>query len=136
MFLQSIASNQPVCIANKNALKERGKSRESRKSGWIGISFILLSIVTMFFGSSRAAAQVDQGAIIGVVTDDTGAAIPNADVTLTDVDTGLVLKDQDQRQRQLLLRADQDRQLHGQRIGAELRDHGRAEHRGARAPTA
>ncbi len=42
--------------------------------------------------AQRALAQADQGAIIGVVTDSTGAAIANADVTLTDVDTGLVLR--------------------------------------------
>jgi hypothetical protein len=39
---------------------------------------------------SSAAAQVDQGAVTGVVTDDTGAVVPKATVTLTDVDTGLV----------------------------------------------
>ena len=43
-------------------------------------------------GANRAFAQADQGAIIGVVTDNSGAVIPQADVTLTDLDTGLVLK--------------------------------------------
>src|SRR5690348_7110200 len=38
-----------------------------------------------------AFGQTDQGAITGVVTDQTGAAIPNAQVTLTSNDTGLVL---------------------------------------------
>jgi hypothetical protein len=41
--------------------------------------------------AQKALAQADEGAIVGVVTDSTGAAIPNANVTLTDVDTGLVL---------------------------------------------
>ena len=37
-------------------------------------------------------AQMDQGAITGVVQDSSGAVIPNARITLTDTDTGLVLK--------------------------------------------
>ncbi len=36
-------------------------------------------------------AQLDQGTITGVVTDTSGAVVPNADVTLTSTDTGLVL---------------------------------------------
>jgi hypothetical protein len=36
-------------------------------------------------------AQVDQGTITGTVTDPSGAVIPNAQVTLTSTDTGLVL---------------------------------------------
>jgi hypothetical protein len=37
-------------------------------------------------------AQVDQGTITGVVVDPTGAVVPNAAITLTDTDTGLVLR--------------------------------------------
>ena len=37
-------------------------------------------------------AQADQGTITGVVTDNSGAAIPNAQVTLTDTDTNLALR--------------------------------------------
>jgi hypothetical protein len=36
-------------------------------------------------------AQVDQGTITGTVTDPTGAVVPNAQITLTNTDTGLVL---------------------------------------------
>jgi hypothetical protein len=39
-----------------------------------------------------ALAQVDQGAITGVVKDITGAVIPGAQVTLTNTDTGFVLQ--------------------------------------------
>ena len=42
-------------------------------------------------GARRAVAQADQGAITGLIQDTTGAVIPNADVTLTNVETGLVL---------------------------------------------
>ena len=39
----------------------------------------------------QAHGQADQGAITGLVQDTTGAVIPNAQVTLTNTDTGLVL---------------------------------------------
>ena len=39
-----------------------------------------------------AHAQLDQGTITGLVQDNTGAAVPGAAVSLTDTDTGLVLK--------------------------------------------
>jgi hypothetical protein len=41
-----------------------------------------------------AFAQVDQGAINGVVKDSSGAVIPHAQVTLTNIDTNFVLQDQ------------------------------------------
>ncbi len=37
-------------------------------------------------------AQVDQGAVTGLITDSTGAVVPNAQVTLTNTDNGLVLQ--------------------------------------------
>lgn len=53
-----------------------------------------LTLVLAVFGlmcGGPALAQVDQGAIIGVVTDSSGAVIPNAQVTVTETNTGLVL---------------------------------------------
>ncbi|HEY1730999.1 MAG TPA: TonB-dependent receptor [Terriglobales bacterium] len=43
-------------------------------------------------GPGRAFAQADQGAITGYVKDSTGAVIPNANVTITNLDTGLSLQ--------------------------------------------
>lgn len=50
------------------------------------LSFLLL------FAAYGAFAQVDQGTITGVVQDSSGAVIPNASVSLTNTDTGLVLQ--------------------------------------------
>ncbi len=48
-------------------------------------------VILLLLTVSRAWSQVDQGSITGLITDTTGAAIPNAAVTLTDNDTGLKL---------------------------------------------
>jgi hypothetical protein len=54
----------------------------------ITASFIAASLA----GSVYAYGQQDQGAVVGVVTDSAGAVLPNAQVTLTNTDQGLVLK--------------------------------------------
>ena len=51
----------------------------------------MIAAVLLLLPTSRCLARTDQGAITGVVQDPTGAVIPNADVTVTNVDTGLVL---------------------------------------------
>lgn len=55
---------------------------------------VLLCIVAVLFTGKFANAQMDQGTIIGAVQDKTGAAVQNAEVSLTNTDTGLVLKTQ------------------------------------------
>ena len=47
-------------------------------------------LAALFAGS--AYAQTDQGTITGVVQDTSGAVIPEAQVTVTNVDTGLSLE--------------------------------------------
>jgi hypothetical protein len=62
-------------------------------AGFRRASCILLLTITALLGlSDRLNAQADQGTITGVVQDSTGAVVGNAAVTLTDTDTGLVLK--------------------------------------------
>jgi hypothetical protein len=55
------------------------------------ITLFLLGCCCVFSGR-MALAQVDQGAITGVVKDIAGAVIPNAVVTLTNTDTNFVLQ--------------------------------------------
>ena len=50
-----------------------------------------LLVCSALVASAPAFAQVDQGAITGIVQDTTGAVVPNANITLTDTNTGLVL---------------------------------------------
>lgn len=52
------------------------------------VSWLLLLLLFPLMGR----AQVDQGAITGVVHDTSGAVIPNAQVTITNTDSGLVLQ--------------------------------------------
>jgi hypothetical protein len=53
--------------------------------------FIVTTIFLLTTASTKASAQVDQGTVTGVVQDTSGAVVPNAEVMLTNVDTGLVL---------------------------------------------
>ncbi|HEY1753958.1 MAG TPA: TonB-dependent receptor [Bryobacteraceae bacterium] len=53
----------------------------------------LTVLVTIFIGLPLTLlAQIDQGTIAGTVSDSSGSVVPNAQVTLTENDTGLVLK--------------------------------------------
>lgn len=52
-----------------------------------------LALICSSFSLPFAHAQVDQGAITGVVQDKSGAVVPAAQVTLTAIDNGLVLQE-------------------------------------------
>lgn len=54
--------------------------------------FLAVFCAVFLGGALPALAQVDQGTITGVVTDSSGALVPGASITLTDTDTGLVLR--------------------------------------------
>ncbi len=51
-----------------------------------------LALLSLLLAAPPCSAQTDQGSITGVVQDTSGALIPNAQVTATNIDTGLALK--------------------------------------------
>jgi Carboxypeptidase regulatory-like domain/TonB-dependent Receptor Plug Domain/TonB dependent receptor len=55
-----------------------------------GISALAL-LCLLLLPTTHAAAQVDEGSIAGIITDSTGAVVPNATVTVTNTDVGLKL---------------------------------------------
>jgi hypothetical protein len=65
---------------NKNSGKIRFGSR------WLAV-LMMVAAVTLLAG--QLLAQSDTGSVVGTVTDPTGAAIPNATITVTNVDTAL-----------------------------------------------
>lgn len=78
----------------------RNTNREPRATA-LGMREVLrtciLLVLGLFAGSLAtgvALGQADQGAITGLVQDATGAVVPNAQVTLTNIDTGLALQGQ------------------------------------------
>jgi hypothetical protein len=84
---KSIAINTPVTMQGKPS-EQGGEFRliSVLRNIWA------LGVVLIVLCSINAFAQIDQGAIVGVVLDSSGAAIAGASVSLTSTDTGLVLK--------------------------------------------
>ncbi len=62
-----------------------------RKAGQ-QLRLLLFCSVALVTASRPLSAQIDQGAIRGTVQDATGAVVPDAKVTLTNEDTGLLLQ--------------------------------------------
>ena len=57
------------------------------------VGYVTLTCLIFLLVQSRCAfAQVDQGAITGTVLDSSGAAVPDADVSLVNTDVGLTLE--------------------------------------------
>jgi hypothetical protein len=91
MLLHTLAKSGRVTVTNKTsptAQIDRQRKLETRRAFRILSVLALASLILFAHG---ALAQVDQGTITGVVQDPSGAVIPNAQVTLTDIDTGLAL---------------------------------------------
>ncbi len=68
-----------------------GAKRCIDKQGATGWIVYAIGVILMLLCPYRINGQIDQGAITGVVTDSTGAAISGAQVTLANQGTGLVL---------------------------------------------
>src|ERR1700753_2207133 len=72
-------------------MKQTREALHGRSQGWmrkLGVAMTGSFCFVMLI-APRASAQVDEGAIAGTVTDSTGAAVPNAAVTLVNTDVGL-----------------------------------------------
>ncbi|MBV8436415.1 MAG: carboxypeptidase regulatory-like domain-containing protein, partial [Silvibacterium sp.] len=68
-------------------------SNHNKRSFFRLIPSLTTFAFVLFLASGLAAfAQVDQGSITGLVTDTTGAVVPNAKVTLLNTDQGLTLE--------------------------------------------
>jgi hypothetical protein len=78
--------------------QEDNKDMTKHKSTILGRLSTLAQMAFCFclviFAAHPAFSQADQGAITGTITDSTGAVVPNAQVTVTSSETGLVLKGQ------------------------------------------
>ena len=59
---------------------------------WSLTSLSLFWLLVMVLGSSRIWAQVDRGALAGTVTDSSGAVVPDATITITNVETNQSMK--------------------------------------------
>ena len=68
----------------------KAKARIGSSVGW-RMGFVLLLVVLIFFAASPLRAQVDTGAILGTVTDQSGAVISGATVTLKNEGTNAAL---------------------------------------------
>jgi hypothetical protein len=78
------------CILRRN---EEMPIRSLRHKGWLTSRILCatLAVWGILFALAPARGQQDQGAITGVVQDNTGASIPDAQISLTNTDTGLTL---------------------------------------------
>ena len=73
-----------VFTGSQGASKEKGLMVTSRKSIWVGLT---VSLLLMSLGRPAVAQQVF-GSIVGTVTDPTGGGVPDAKVTITDINKG------------------------------------------------
>jgi hypothetical protein len=89
MASQSIAIYWIATAAGRILRKAPPSSRGLVRSTLLLLLLAAIALTT--FCGRPAVAQADQGAIVGVVQDQSGAVLVGAPVTLTDMDTGLVL---------------------------------------------
>jgi hypothetical protein len=74
--------------------------------------FLAFAVVVLLLTADSSSAQTDQGAITGVIQDSTGAVIANAQVTATNIDTGLALETRSNKWRLCFFPAE-NRKLYG-----------------------
>ncbi len=68
--------------------RQLARESGSRKRSYIGAVLMVVVLLGVLAGTLPASAQAVYGSIYGTATDKTGAAIPNATITVTDVSKG------------------------------------------------
>jgi Carboxypeptidase regulatory-like domain len=69
-----------------------GRAHRSEISLRVSVYFALACLCLLLTQGQRAFAQVDEGSISGTVTDTSGAVVPNAEVTLVNIDQNITLQ--------------------------------------------
>src|ERR1700728_2339865 len=85
----------PCPVVSAKPMRDRRIHSSQRSSSWSSRSSALswlAIILAATFTPHATFAQVDQGAITGIVTDSSGAVIRGANVKLAAADTGLTLE--------------------------------------------
>ena len=77
------------------------------------ITMLLLALLMTPLFAPAADAQFDTATVVGTVRDDSGAVVPGATVTLTNLDTGIACHPGHGRQRHLRVRHRPHRPLQG-----------------------
>ena len=73
--------------------RSKSLSRVARAWNLWGVVHLLALLSLVLASPHRAAAQATSGSISGFVTDNTGAAVPHAQVSVKDEGTGVVTPD-------------------------------------------
>lgn len=68
--------------------KENMSHTHNRRTNWSWLT-ALVAIACLFFGAATMQAQFETASVLGYVHDNSGAAVPNATVTLTNVATNV-----------------------------------------------
>ncbi len=93
----------------------------------------LLAVIALVVPAVIVAQSTVTGAISGVVTDQSGAVLPDINVTLKSVEKGFTPDDQDQFPGRLPVPTAGTRHLLGHHYGSQLQDHHRDHHRERRS---
>ena len=78
--------------SNVSLLQCADKVRQLHRFNRIRLPFYVIAFMMLFALARMASAQADQGTITGLIQDRSGAVIGHAGVTLTNTDTGQILK--------------------------------------------
>ena len=86
-----VSVRKSLCLVLKGSPEMMGQCLDKNREVIRRRLWLLVCLFVLAMAGQTSFAQVDQGTILGVVQDDSGAVIVGADVTLVDLDTGLTL---------------------------------------------